>query len=79
MTWRALMKVGDSVKLVRLPPELPEGDKQLPTRATFERCVGHNFEIAGFNELGWAELDIQSITGSAGETIWVELDYLEPQ
>lgn len=71
------MKVGDSVKLVRLPPELPEGDKQLPTKATFEKCVGHLLRIAGFNDLGWAELDIESVTGSVGETIWVEPDYLE--
>jgi hypothetical protein len=42
-----------------------------------ERCVGHEFVIAGFNEVGMAELDIESATGSLGETIWVEPRFLE--
>jgi hypothetical protein len=33
--------------------------------------------IAGFNEIGWAELEIQSVTESEGETIWVEPEFLE--
>ncbi len=73
------MKVGDSVKLVRVPPELPEGDEWLLTKENFEKCVGHLLSVAGFNDLGWAELNIESVTGSVGETIWVEPDYLELQ
>jgi hypothetical protein len=53
------MEIGDTVKLVRLPENLPRGDAALPTLAVFEECLGHEFAIVGFNEIGWAELDIE--------------------
>jgi hypothetical protein len=59
---------------------IPEGltnDPDLLTKSTFEKCVGHEFVIAGFNEAGMAELCIESVTGSVGETIWVEPQFLE--
>ena len=71
------MKVGDAVRLVGVPPDLPKGDADLPTLATFHKCVGRHFLITGFNEIGWAEIDIASVTGSVGETIWVEPQFLE--
>ena len=71
------MKVGDAVKLVGIPHDLPTGDADLPTLATFQKCVGRTFVIADFNEIGWAEIDIASVTGSVGETIWVEPQFLE--
>jgi hypothetical protein len=70
------MSIGSEVQLIRLPPNLPQGDASLPTRAIFEKCLGHKFVIAKFNEVGWAELNIESITGHLGETIWVEPEYL---
>lgn len=70
------MKVGSKVRLVGVPDGL-EDYPDLPTKSTFERCVGHDFVIEGFNEFGMAELDIQSVTGSVGETIWVEPRLLE--
>jgi hypothetical protein len=42
------------------------------------RVPGPVFLIAGFNDLGMAELNIQAVTGRVGETIWVEPDFLEP-
>jgi hypothetical protein len=71
------MKTGDRVRLTSLPPGLPVGDADLPTRATFGKCVGRDFLITGFNELGMAELDIETATGSIGETIWIEPQFLE--
>jgi hypothetical protein len=71
------MKIGDRVRLTALPPDLPVGDTDLPTGATFEKCIGREFLITGFNELGMAELDIESTTGRVGETIWVEPQFLE--
>jgi hypothetical protein len=71
------MKIGDRVRLTSLPPDLPIGDADLPTRVTFEKCIGREFLVTGFNELGMAELDIESATGSVGETIWVEPQFLE--
>lgn len=70
------MKVGDTVILIGIPATVPEGDCDLPTLKTFERCVGHTFQIIGFNEIGWAEIEIASLTGSAGESIWVEPEFL---
>jgi hypothetical protein len=49
----------------------------LPTKSTFERCVGKEFAIDGFNEQGMAELIIESVTGGLGETIWIESQFLE--
>ena len=64
------------MRLVGVPDGLSD-DPDLPTKSTFERCVGHEFVVSGFNEIGMAELDIQSITGSIGETIWVEQCFLK--
>jgi hypothetical protein len=71
------MNVGDKVRLISLPPGLPVGDAKLPTKAIIEKCIGREFLIAEFNEVGMAELDIGSVTGSVGETIWVEPQFLE--
>ncbi len=70
------MKVGSKVRLVGVPDGL-EDYPNFPTKSTFERCVGHDFVIEGFNDVGMAELDIESVTGSVGETIWVEPRFLE--
>jgi hypothetical protein len=71
------MKIGDKVRLVALPPDLPVGDAGLPTKGVFNKCLGHDFAVAGFNEIGLAELLVESVTGSIGETIWVEPEFLE--
>jgi hypothetical protein len=70
------MKVGDAVRLIQLPAMLPDGDPPLGTPALFQRCLGRKFVVSGFNEIGWAEIDVESITGSVGETVWVEPEYL---
>ena len=71
------MKIGDKFRLIALPPDLPVGDADLPTKAVFNKCVGHDFVVAGFNEIGLAELLVESVTGSVGETIWVEPEFLK--
>ncbi|MGA9978258.1 MAG: hypothetical protein WBQ08_06455 [Candidatus Sulfotelmatobacter sp.] len=43
----------------------------------FIKCVGREFVIAGFNDVGVAELGIASVTGSTGEKIWIEPQFLE--
>jgi hypothetical protein len=67
---------GDTVRLVAIPPNLPKGDARLPTPAVFQKCLGHQFVVAGFNEIGLAEIEITSVTGSVGETIWAEPEFL---
>lgn len=71
------MKVGDRVRLIAIPANLPSGDANLPTNGTFAKCLGHEFTVVGFNAIGWAELPIETLTGSLGETIWVEAEFLE--
>ena len=70
------MKVGSKVRLIGIPDDL-EDYPDFPTKSTFERCVGCDFVVAGFNKVGMAEIDIESVTGSVGETIWVEPKFLE--
>jgi hypothetical protein len=70
------MRIGSKVRLVGVPDGL-EDYPDMPTKTTFEKCVGHEFVIAGFNDVGMAELAIQSVTGNKGETIWVEVQFLE--
>jgi hypothetical protein len=65
---------GTDVRLVGIPAELPVDD--LATRSVFERCLGQVFTIQGFNSVGMAELCVEKVTGSVGETIWVEETFL---
>jgi hypothetical protein len=70
------VRVGSKVCVVGIPDGL-EDYPDLPTKSTFMKCVGREFVVAGFNEVGMAELDIESVNGSVGETIWVEPQFLE--
>ena len=70
------MKVGSKVRVIGIPDGLEEYP-DLPTKSTFMKCVGREFVIAGFNEVGMAELGIESVNGSVGETIWIEPQFLE--
>ena len=70
------MKIGEKVRLVGIPDGL-EDYPDFPTKSTFEKCIGRDFVIAGFNDIGMAEIGIESVTGSVGETIWVEPHFLE--
>jgi hypothetical protein len=66
------MKIGDEVQLTGLPEKLPD-----ETFMVFSKCLGHPLVIVDFNEIGWAEINVESVTESIGETIWVEPEYLE--
>jgi hypothetical protein len=70
------MTVGCTVRLTGIPDGL-EDYPDFPTKSTFLKCVGREFIIAGFNEIGMAEIGIESVTGSVGETIWIEPQFLE--
>lgn len=70
------MHVGSRVRLTGIPEGLPN-PPDLPTKSIFKLCVGREFVVAGLNERGMAELAVESLTGSLGETIWVEPEFLE--
>ena len=69
------MKIGDRVRIVQISPHLVEGE--MKTRSVFEQCIGHEFTIEGFDDGGWVELTVDSVTGNEFETIWIEPEYVE--
>ena len=71
------MKIGDKVRLIGIPANLPVADATLDTPSTFKKCLGREFTVQEFNEIGWVELQVGSVTGSSGEKIWVEPEFLE--
>ena len=70
------MKVGSKVRVIGIPDSL-EDYPDLPTKSAFLKCVGREFIVACFNEVGMAEIKIESVTGSIGEKIWIEPKFLE--
>jgi hypothetical protein len=69
------MKVGDKVKIVRIPQYLTD-DGVMNTKSVFEKCLGHVFRIRGF-EKDWLELNVGKVTGKRFETIWIEPECVE--
>jgi hypothetical protein len=70
------LKRGSRVRLIGVPDGLDDCN-DLRTKSTFEKCLGGEFVVAGFNDVEMAELDVGSVTGSLGETVWVEPEFLE--
>jgi len=77
------MKVGDTAKLIGIPPNLRE-DEQLQTRKLFEKCLGQSFVIAAVESFEGvpfplARIDVGHVVGKESweHTIWVEQQYLE--
>jgi len=67
------MKVGDRVRLTGVPPDLED----FPTKLTFQKCLGHDFTVTAINQIGHVELQIESITGTSGDLIYVSPRFLE--
>jgi hypothetical protein len=70
------MKVGDKVRIVTIPPDLPQGE--IGTRSLFEMCIGRIFPIVGFQG-HLLELEVGEIKGElpAMESIWIEPEHVE--
>jgi hypothetical protein len=71
------MVIGDKVRLVQLPASILAGNAHEETLTVFRKCLGKKFRVADFNEVGWAELHVGSVTKKRCETIWVEQELLE--
>lgn len=71
-----MVKIGDCVRLVGIPDKLPPDDEPgaLGTNSLFQRCLGRVFPVVGFNELGFAELEVGEVNGQPPymDSIWVE-------
>jgi hypothetical protein len=79
------MKIGDTVRLIRIPPDLKD-DEQLKTRSLFEKCLGKAFPIAELKSVEGlsyqlVQLDVGHVLGKPAymDSIWVEPEYLLPE
>lgn len=68
------MKIGDKVKVVKMPSDLPDDDA---LRKLFKGCVGKTFQIAAFDD-DLAELHVGEAFGEAKDKhrIWLPPEYL---
>ena len=67
------MKIGDKVRLVSIPTDIEDHATQL----TFERCLGHDFAVSAIHANGFAELQVEAITGTSGDLIFVSPRFLK--
>jgi hypothetical protein len=77
------MKVGDTVRLIGIPPGLPD-DEELQTRSLFEKCLGKSFRIIDLETVEGLpyqliKLNVGQVLGKSDylDSIWVEPEYLE--
>jgi hypothetical protein len=71
------LKIGDKVRVIGVPPELPEGG-EIKTRLLFEAGVGMIFPVAGFNG-HLLELEVGEVRGQLPciDSIWIEPEFVE--
>jgi len=73
-------RVGDLVKVVRVPPGLHDA-ASIGTPQLFQRVVGKTLRIDGFGEFGHLELNVLDDGARAPDychhTIWVEPEFVE--
>lgn len=70
------MKVGDRVRILTIPADLPEGEMR--TRSLFEMCIGRIFPIVGFQG-SLIELEVDKVPGREPfmDSIWIEPEHIE--
>jgi hypothetical protein len=70
------MKIGDKVRVLKVPPILPEGE--LKTRTLFEQCVGRVFPVVGIQQ-HFLELQVGEVLGKPRymDSIWIEAEFAE--
>ncbi len=74
-------KVGNRVKLIKIPPQVEHARRRFPeTFSIFQKAVGKEFRVQGFDDYGHVELwlreDGSEDTGGAAHTVWVEPEFL---
>jgi hypothetical protein len=70
------LKIGDMVRVTKIPEDLPETDQRLVT--LFNACLGKEFKVAGFED-GLIELHVGEVfEQDAGKhRIWLAADHLK--
>ena len=79
MSPRGTFKVGDRVKIERMPPDLT-GSAGMDAPGVFKRALGRTFRIEGFDEHGHLELVVAERRPSPNkyesDTIWIEPEFV---
>jgi hypothetical protein len=77
------IRVGDSVRVVGIPPEVPKYEslpstEEMQTKEVFDRCLGRTFRIEAFDE-NRVELLVGSVMKRPAyeETIFLEPEFVE--
>ena len=75
------LRVGERIKLVRVPPRVVENSERFPeTFELFEKAVGRMYQIRDFDEHGHIELwlcdDGSEDSTGAAHSIWVEPEFV---
>jgi hypothetical protein len=66
------MRVGDKVRLMSIPRDLDAA-----TTSVFEHCLGKEFVVAAITEKGDVELQVEAVTGTSGDKIYVPPRFLK--
>ena len=67
------MKVGDKVRLIGIPQDLEDP----AAVSVFERCLGKEFIVTAITGDGHAELQVEAVTGTSDDKIYVPLRFLK--
>jgi hypothetical protein len=74
-------KVGDTVRVVGIPPGLHDA-AEIGTPEVFRDAVGKTFRVEGFDEHGNLELEVWRTdlpdASKVPDTIWIEPGFVEP-
>jgi hypothetical protein len=72
------MKIGDIVRVTKIPADLPPGD--VPLQTLFRGCLGKTFPIVAFDD-DLIELHVGEAFGEAPERhrIWVDAQHVKLQ
>ncbi len=70
------MKIGDTVRVIKIPADLPKDNAQLQT--LFRGCLNKTFKIAGFDD-DLVELHVGEAFGkpAAHHQIWLEPSHVK--
>ena len=75
------LKVGDRIKLVRIPPQVLADRERFPeTFELLEKAIGREYETRGVDRYGhvevWLHEDGSEDTTGATHSIWVEAEFV---
>ena len=75
-----VMKIGDKIRVVKIPISAEGVSDEMGTQKLFEDCLGKVFEIKGFDDIGHIELHVGKLRGEKDylHSVWIEPEFVEP-